>query len=117
MLEFGDSVYYLDIKAFEKAVSAITTSNQSVLNIEEKETFDAAGNKEKFEIIRSISPNVKAIDSVRFDIFKTFIEYLVDYSDVDAEALGNSEKFFDEASLGYKIIFNTLLKEGILKEK
>ena len=38
MLEFGDSVYYLDIKAFEKAVSAITTSNQSVLNIEEKET-------------------------------------------------------------------------------
>lgn len=120
MLEFGDSIYYLDIEAFEKAVSekqSSTTLDQSVVSLEEKEIFNGEGIREKLETIKNISPNARAINAIKYDMLRTFIEYLVDYTDVDPESLSNPDKFFDETSLGYKIIFNTLRKEKILKTK
>ena len=116
MLEFGDSIYYLDLKALDKVITIVNNNHLLSNEKEVKTTVNEKGDVLLTETYERSSPPIKEIDMAKYDILKTFIEYIIDYEDVGDDALG-SERALDKTGLGYKIVFNTLLKEGILKEK
>lgn len=116
MLEFGDSAYYIDMKALENAIIAKNTNGETTQETERKTFYDANNVPISYEIYTRTTPKHKEIDVTKYDLLKTFIEYVIDYEDDGDDTLG-SARAFDQTPLGYKIVFNTLLKEGIIKEK
>lgn len=113
MLEFGGSAYYIDVDALDKMI----TSKPSDEVVETTETKDGGGNTIKVEIYRRKLQPMSVMDNVKYDLIKMFIEYVIDYeSENEDDALG-VERALQPTPLGYKIVFNTLLKEGILKEQ
>jgi hypothetical protein len=118
MLEFGNSVFYIDLKAFDKAITIIDGKNPEDVNteIEQKTTLNEKGEIIMNEVLQRTSPRSKEVDATKYDLLKTFIEYVIDYEGESDDTLG-SDRALAQSPLGYKIVFNTLLKENILKEK
>lgn len=114
MLEFGDSAYYLDLKAFDTFIT-LNQKNSSVTDKETKETFDSEGKLVSSEVITKISQN-KEIDAAKYEIMKTLVEFVIDSTEDMDDSLG-ADRALEGTTLAYKIVFNTLLTEGIIKEK
>jgi len=117
MLEFGDSVFYIDLKAFDKAIT-ITDGLKGEVSVdtEEKTTLGEDGKIALTERYLRTTPRTKEIDATKYDLLKTFIEYIIDYEDESDDTLG-ADRALSQSPLGYKIVFNTLIKENILKQK
>ncbi len=117
MLEFGNSVYVIDIEAFDKVITigSAKDGQPPLGDIEKKTTLNADGSIAFVEVIEKSYGKTKEIDAVKYDLLKTFIEYLMDYDDPTDDTLG-VDRALAKAPLGYKVIFNTLLHQGILKE-
>lgn len=117
MLEFGDSIYYIDLKAFDKAITISDgTKNKGSVDREVKQTLNDKDEIVMTEVYEKSTSNNKEIDATKYDILKTFIEYIIDYRDESDDTLG-VDRALSQTSLGYKIVFNTLMIEGIIKEK
>jgi hypothetical protein len=117
MLEFGDSVFYIDMKAFDKAITIIDgTKDEVSTETEQKTTLNEEGKIVVSEIFERNSPRSKEIDATKYDLLKTFIEYIIDYQDETDDTLG-ADRALAQMPFGYKLVFNTLKKENILKEK
>ena len=117
MLEFGDSIYYLDLKAFDNAITIVRPSkDKKVTETETKVIYDGGNNLIGSEVIERNTQQSKEIDVAKYDMLKTFIEYIIDHNEETDDSLG-SDRALGQQSLGYKIVFNTLIKEGILVEK
>ena len=117
MLEFGDSVFYIDLKAFDKAITLIENGKGTVpTELEKKTTMSENGQTILTELFERSAQQGKEIDAVKYDLLKTFIEYIIDYTDETDDTLG-ADRALSQMPLGYKIVFNTLLKENILKQK
>lgn len=114
MLEFGDSAYYIDLKVVEKLTEL--SKIEPAVDVELRETFDDKGERVGFEKITRTTSQLRDIDTVKYDLIKTFIEIIVDEDDLNDDTLG-SERAFKQTTLGYKVVFNTLLHNGIIKEK
>jgi hypothetical protein len=115
MLEFGDSAYYIDLKAFDKAITLVRKSDD-LIETENKVTTNENGEIIKTEFFTKTTPKSKEIDGVKYDLLKTLIEYIIDSEEVPEDTLG-ADRALAQTSLGYKIMFNTLINEGIIKEK
>ncbi len=117
MLEFGDVVYFIDLKAFDTAIT-INKGGEGVTvkENEVKVTYDKDGEIITRETFERVLPQGKELDPAKYDLLKTFVEYIIDYSEETDDALG-ADRALDQTPLGYKIVFNTLMKEGIIKEK
>lgn len=115
MLEFGDSIYYFDLNALDKAIT-LTDGNETVTETEQKTTFHEAEEPVMVEVFEKTLRVGKEINAVKYDLLKSFIEYIMDYDEVQDTTLG-AQKALDETPLGYKIVFNTLLREKIIKEE
>jgi len=116
MIYFGDSAYYINLKAFDKAITLTLDKSEYVTETEETITLDGANNVIQKEIISKTIPRGKEIDAAKYSLLNTCIEYILDNEDVQDDTLG-AERALSQTSLGYKIAFNTLLNEGIIKEK
>lgn len=117
MLEFGNSVFYIDLKAFDKAVTVQDADKyQTPMDFEKKTILNEKNEVIVTEFYERKSQQGKEIDAVKYDLLKTFVEYIIDYADETDDALG-ADRALAQAPLGYKIVFNTLLKENIIKEK
>jgi len=117
MIDFGESAYYIDLKAFDRAIT-INDANSELVSqdTETKEIYNEEGKIVVTEKYNKTTPRSKEVDGAKYDLLKTFIEYIIDSEEVDDDSLGG-DKALSEASFGYKIVFNTLYKEGIIKEK
>lgn len=117
MLEYGDTTYIIDLAALDKAITIYSglegkvVTDKTTLN-----SYDAAGDLIGYEVNESSTRQTKEIDGAKYDLLKTFIEYLMEYTN-DADTTLGAERALDKSSLGFKIVFNTLLNEGIIKEK
>lgn len=117
MIEFGDSIYYIDIKALDKAITIHDGKKEkNVVDKEIKQTLNDKGEVVLSEYFERVTQQTREIDAAKYDLLKTFIEYIIDYDGDSDDALG-SDRALSQTSLGYKIVFNTLINEGILKEK
>jgi len=115
MIEFGTSVYYIDLKAFDKAVTLPEGKATPTTEKEYKMTTVEGGPITSEEYTR-VSPKGREIDGIKYDLLKTFIEYIIDSEEVADDSLG-ADRALSETSFAYKLVFNTLYKEGIIKEK
>lgn len=118
MIEFGGSIYYIDIDALEKSIKPSGVKNDKKIIEKETKTYvDDKGNITGIEIIEVERERPKEIDAAKYDLLRIMIEILMDTTeDTDDDSLG-AERALDKTSLGYKIAFNTLYNYGVLKEK
>jgi hypothetical protein len=113
MLDFGGINYYIDLEVLDKA---ITLKSGKVLETVTKTKKDNDGlTVTEIEELKRDTEEGKTIDAAKYDLLKYFIEILVESDEIDDDSMGN-EMALDKATLGYKIIFNTLMNEGVLKE-
>ena len=117
MIEFGDSVFYLDLKAFDKAIT-LNDANSGLTSkdTEIREILNEKGIVISSERYEKVTPRNKEVDAAKYDLLKTFVEYIIDSEEVDDDSLG-VETSLASATFGYKLVFNTLYKEGIIKER
>lgn len=118
MLDFGNAMYYFDLDALDKAVT-IKTGKDQVYSEKETKTTQSIPEDGKIhtvveDFIRTI-PQIKEIDSIKYDLFRYFIEVVVDTEDGGDDTLG-IDRALDKMTFGYKLVFNTLFRQGIIKE-
>ena len=110
---YGDKKYCLDIK---KVLDFVNYSNAHP--IKESEIIDTYQNEEdtsetlgvSSKVIReTTSFGIAQIDNIRYDLIKTFIQQILDFGYEETEHI-------DFPPFGFRVAFNTLIKEGFLKE-
>lgn len=117
MIEFGGVVYYIDIDALTKVISPTGVKpTDKITDTRIKVTKDANGKIIKTTTSEFSAERGKEIDGTKYDIIRLMIETLIDYSEEIDDSLG-SERALEKTPLAYKLAFNTLYENGILKEK
>jgi hypothetical protein len=118
MIEFGDTAFYIDLKAFENAISVSKnqTETEIVLDKETKHIYSGDGELLTTETFQRTSPQNKEIDATKYDVLKSLLDFIIDDKDVNDDTLG-TERAFRETTFSYRLVFNTLLHEGIIKER
>lgn len=114
MLEFGNTIYYLDLEVLNRKISI--ASDKVTKQIEKKTTYDSQHNPILFEVTENTIENDNGFDMAKYELLKIMIEFIMDYNQDIDEALG-ADRGLNDTTLSYKIIFNTLINQGILKEK
>ncbi len=108
MLTFGDSVYYIDFDNIDK----LLTSDESLKAGKTTETIESTvkinDELEKTKTTIKSTPKGREVDLTRYEIFKGFLEVLLMNMEEGEEILGTHTALKD-ASLGFKISFNTLI--------
>lgn len=116
MIEFGGVSYYIDLAAFDKAISSSETKENKKITKEIKVYKDAEGKVTGSEEIEYITDREREIDVSKLNVVTTMIEILVDTNEELDTSLGH-ERALEKTNLSYQIAFNTLYNYKILKEK
>ena len=118
MIEFGGSIYYIDLDALEKTILPKGLDpKEKIIEREEKIHLDGDNKVEHTDITEVSRERGREIDGAKYEMVRLMIEILMDGTDeTDDDALG-AERALDKSSLSYKIAFNTLYHYGILKEQ
>lgn len=117
MIEFGGILYYIDLDAFEDAISTKKPSEEDTVS--STETITKTANDGSVEYIKQIVatvPKVREVDITKFEIVRNLLDVVLDYDDESDTSLG-ADRALEKTSLSYKIAFNTLYEYGIIKEK
>lgn len=116
MIEFGGKVYVIDMNKLDKVITPdLKWENKKVSEVEVKTVRNSEGEIIGTETIEKTYNKNKEIDAIKYEGLRMCIEVLIDYDEEMDETLG-SERALAKAPLSYKLAFNTLLHEGILKE-
>lgn len=117
MIEFGDKIYFIDINALDRVICPDKNwATKKITDVEVKTVKDEKGNIVGTETIEKTYNKGKEIDGAKYDVLRMCIEILIDYDEESDDTLG-SERALSKTPLSYKLAFNTLMNEGILKEK
>jgi hypothetical protein len=118
MIEFGGSIYYIDLDALEKTIIPRGVDpTEKIIEREEKVHVDADNKIVHTDIIEVSRERGREIDGAKYEMIRLMMEILMDGAEeTDDDALG-AERALEKTSLSYKIAFNTLYNYGILKEK
>lgn len=116
MLEFGDSVYYIDLNNLDKAITVNNGKDKITTETEKKIIYNSENEVIQRETFERSVPQVKEVDAIKYDLVKLFIEYIIDSTEEIDDSLG-ADRALQNTSLPYKLVFNTLVHEGIIKEK
>lgn len=116
MIEFGGTIYYIDMNELEKNITMSGTKANDKVTITEIKTYlDADGKVLSTEKHETSSERGREIDATKYDLIRLMIEVLIDSGDDIDDSLG-SDRALEATSLSYKLAFNTLYQYGILKE-
>lgn len=121
MIEFGGTVFYIDLEALDKALIPTTHYKQTdrAETTYIKTYYDEDGKVTSKEETVELSPRQKEIDGPKYEILRSMIDVLLDPMDEDDSddiSLG-VERALSKKPLSYQLAFNTLYAYGILKEK
>ncbi len=118
MIEFGGSIYYIDLDALEKTIKPVGVDpTDKVTDREEKTYLDAEGKLTSSEIVEVTRERGREIDGAKYEMVRLLMEILMDGTEeTDDDTLG-ADRALEKTSLSYKIAFNTLYTYGILKEQ
>lgn len=117
MIEFGGVFYYIDLSAFEKAVTPVGVKPTDKITVIEKKTYkDNEGKLVSEEIVEMTNERGKEIDGSKYEVLRLLLETIIDFDDEIDDAMG-AEHGLSKTPLSLKLAFNTLYNYGILKEK
>lgn len=117
-LEFGGSVYFIDLNAFDKLLTIDGLLDPK--NVVETETTINYNDKDKVSektVTTRESEKNKEINIAAYETVRMLIEIVLTYSESDEvdDTLG-AQRALQSSSLSFKIAFNTLLKYNIIRE-
>jgi hypothetical protein len=119
MIEFGGTIYYIDLDAYDNLVrKPITEENKYVVDTHRKTYLDDKQNITGVEINEQSTERVQELYGTKYDIIRIMIEVVLDSGDDDEmdDSMG-SQLGLENGSFSFKIAFNTLHHYGIIKEK
>lgn len=117
MIAYGDTYYYIDFKAIDKAITSDETlSAQKLTDVETTQHLDITGNVVSTTVVSRTYNKGKEIDGSRYAIINMLLETIIDHIAEEDTGLG-SERALTDTPISFKIAFNSLLKEGIIKEE
>ncbi len=118
MIEFGGSIYYIDLDALEKAIKPKGLEpTDTIVETETKSYYDANGAIISSEMTNVSRERGREIDGAKYEMIRLMMEILMDGTEeTDDDTLG-ADRALEKTSLSYKIAFNTLYTYGILKEQ
>jgi hypothetical protein len=112
MLSFGGKIFKFDLDNIDKL---IRVNNPEISEeLEERTVTDEEGNIIT-EVIRKRMPRSREIDAARYESIRGFMEVLLVYNEEIDDTLG-FDRAFSEATIAFKMAFNTLLDYGIIVE-
>jgi hypothetical protein len=118
MIEFGGTIYYIDISAFDKVITPVGFKpTDTITSTETKITKDGSGDIITIEEFSTSSLRGKEIDAAKFEVIRTMLDVVLDYGDDESDTSLGSERALEKTPLSFKIAFNTLINYGIIKEK
>lgn len=117
-LEFGGSVYFIDLNAFDKLLTIDGLLDPK--NVVETETTINYNDKDKISektVTTRESEKNKEINIAAYETVRMLIEIVLTYSESDEvdDTLG-AQRALQSSSLSFKIAFNTLLRYNIIRE-
>ena len=113
MIEFGGITYYIDVDAFDAAIAL--TGSENIVSVHERKTLNKEKDVIETKVFTTTNTREREINSSRYEILRTMLEVIVDYSEDFDVSLG-IDRALEASNLGFKLAFNTLIKYGILKE-
>lgn len=116
MIEFGGILYYIDLNAFEDAIS--TKNNLSGDSVTSTEIVTKKNNHDIISVKETVAtvPKFKEVDITKFEIVRQLIDVVLDNYDENDTSLG-ADRALEKMPLAFKLAFNSLYEYGIIKEK
>jgi hydroxyacyl-ACP dehydratase HTD2-like protein with hotdog domain len=115
MLDFGGSVYHLDVEKFTTIIKMEHPNGVDITETITKEIKDEKGKTITSEVITTKKERDMYIQQTMYELLREMIDIVLNDADEMDEELG-SERALDKMSISYKIAFNTLIHYGILIE-
>jgi hypothetical protein len=115
MLDFGGSVYYLNVNKFTELIRMEHPNGDDITESVTKEIKDEKGNTITSEVVTTKRERDMYIQQTMYELFREMIDIILNDSDDMDEGLG-SNRALEKTSISYKIAFNTLIHYGILIE-
>ena len=115
LLEFGGISYYIDFDGLNNILKTDPVLEQKEAKEVETKTTYIQGGVEKTEIVERTFYKGLEIDISRYETFRALLEILLTYNEESDTTLG-AERALNDASLPFKLAFNTLVKYGVLKQ-
>lgn len=116
MIEFGGIMYYIDIDALEKVISPALEPTKLV-ETHTKTYLDEKGKIVSVEVNETSTERVREVNAAKYDLIRTMIEVILDGAEDEIDDTMGAERGLEKASLSFKIAFNTLYENEIIKEK
>lgn len=115
MLDFGGSVYYLNVNKFTELIKMDHPNGDEIIESVIKEIKDDKGKTITSETVTTKRERDMYIQQTMYELFREMIDIVLNESDDMDEELG-SNRALDKTTISYKIAFNTLIHYGILVE-
>lgn len=116
MIEFGGTIYSIDLEAMDKTVNKVLDSDE-IKTKELKTYLDSEGKIVSAEIYEHTTEKMPEVSAAKYDFVRLLLEIIMDDDPDETDATLGPDRILDKTPLSYRIAFNTLLKYGILKEE
>lgn len=113
MLNFGGSLYYLDVDKFTELIRMDHPNGNEIIESVTKEIKDEKGKTITSEVVTTKRERDMYIQQTVYELFREMIDIVLNETDEMDEELG-SDRALDKMSISNKIAFNTLIHYGIL---
>lgn len=115
MLEIGGNQYIIDFDALEELLNIDPElGEKNIIEIETKEVYENEEYVGK-EVYTKTFPKGKEIDMTRYEMIRMLFEVVLTY-DIEMDDTLGIELGLKNASLPFKLSFNTLINYGVIKE-
>jgi hypothetical protein len=117
MIEFGGTIYHIDLDAYGDTIKLNNYDPRELL-IESvtKTTTDESGKVISTEVLETKRERGADIDSTKYELVRVLIDVLMDDVGEDDDDTLGVDRALEKRALSYRIAFNTLMEYGILKE-
>jgi hypothetical protein len=118
MIEFGNVIYYIDLKKIEEVISP-TGANADDLITTTETTKVYNGDGEVISVTENVITSVrgKEMDISKLETIKLMLEIVLDTNEEELDTALGADRALEKMPLSYKIAFNTLLNYNIIREK
>jgi hypothetical protein len=115
MLDFGGSVYFLDVNKFTDLIKMDHPNGDVIIESVTKEIKDEKGKTITSEVVTTKRERDMYIQQTMYELFREMIDIVLSETNEMDEELG-SERALNKSDISYKIAFNTLIHYNILVE-
>jgi hypothetical protein len=118
MIEFGDTIYYVDMETFRKRILLEDNKKNGEANVTTETTTEYDSNSNVISTtVRTVSTEKDIeIDTLKYDLFSRMLDVVLNSSSEDVDTTLGADRALGKMDLPFKIAFNTLINYGILKE-